>query len=450
MKTTENVMGTKKITPLLLSMSIPPMISMMIQALYNIVDSIFVARLSPDALTAVSLAFPLQNLVLAVAVGFGVGLNACIARRLGAKNQKATDEAATHGFIFTAIHALIFVFIGLFFTKPFIRMFTNNEEIFNMACSYSYIVITCAFGSLFHLFVEKIFQATGDMLIPMLVQGLGAIINIILDPILIFGLFGFPKLGVAGAAIATVTAQIIACLTSFILFFYKNNGVHVKFKNFKFNMQTIKSLYSVAIPSSIMIALPSALVGILNGILVGLSDFGVGVFGAYYKLQTFIYMPASGVIQGMRPIISFNYGAKNYKRMKETVKSALKITVTIMFFGTLLFLAVPTQIMSLFNNEPEILKTGSAALRIISLGFIVSSIAVVLSGAFEALGKGMDSLIVSSIRLLLVIPPLAFILSRFMGIYGVWASFPIAEILASIVAIYLYKKISKDIYKQKS
>lgn len=447
MKTTENVMGTKKITPLLLSMSIPPMISMMIQALYNIVDSIFVARLSPDALTAVSLAFPLQNLVLAVAVGFGVGLNACIARRLGAKNQKATDEAATHSFIFTAIHALIFVFIGLFFTKPFIRMFTSNEEIFNMACSYSYIVITCAFGSLFHLFVEKIFQATGNMLIPMLVQGLGAIINIILDPILIFGLLGFPKLGVAGAAIATVTAQIIACLTSFLLFFYRNNGVHVNFKNFKFNSHTIKSLYSVAIPSSIMIALPSALVGILNGILVGLSDFGVGVFGAYYKLQTFIYMPASGVIQGMRPIISFNYGAKNYKRMKETVKSALKITVTIMFFGTLLFLAVPTQIMSLFNNEPEILKTGSAALRIISLGFIVSSIAVVLSGAFEALGKGMDSLIVSSIRLLLVIPPLAFILSRFMGIYGVWAAFPIAEILASIVAIYLYKKISKDIYK---
>lgn len=447
MNSTENIMGTKKITPLLLSMSIPPMISMMIQSLYNIVDSIFVARLSPDALTAVSLAFPLQNLILAVAVGFGVGLNACIARRLGAKNMKAVEQTATHGFIFTGIHALIFVILGIFITKPFIRLFAQNEQIFNMASTYSYIVIFCSFGQLFHLFAEKSFQATGNMLIPMFIQGLGAIINIILDPILIFGLFGLPALGVAGAAIATVTAQIIACGVSLMLFFQKKNPVKLNFKGFKFNRDIIKSLYGIAIPSSIMIALPSALVGILNGILVGLSDFGVGVFGVYYKLQTFIYMPANGVIQGMRPIMSFNYGAKNHKRMKATVKSALSISGIIMILGTILFMAIPQEIMALFNDSPEILKVGASALRIISVGFVVSTISIVLSGAFEALGHGVQSLIISLIRMLLIIPPVAFILSRFMGLYGVWAAFPVAEVLASVTAIILYKKMSKEIYK---
>ncbi len=449
MNTTENLMGTRKITPLLLSMSIPPIISMMIQALYNIVDSIFVARLSPDALTAVSLAFPLQNLVLAVSVGFGIGLNACIARKLGAKNLKGVEETATHGFILTALHAMTFVLIGIFVTKPFIGFFAQSQEVFNMASTYSYIVIICAFGQLFHLYAEKIFQATGNMIIPMFIQGLGAIINIILDPILIFGLFGFPALGVAGAAIATVTAQIIACLVSFILFFQKNNPVRIKLKGFKFNIDIIKSIYSIAVPSSLMIALPSVLVGILNGILVGLSDFGVGVFGVYNKVQTFIYMPVGGVIQGMRPIMSYNYGAKNYGRMKETIKSALAISGVIMVLGTVLFMAIPTEIMGLFNDTPEILKVGSDAFRIISVGFVVSTISYVLSGAFEALGKGVDSLTVSLTKSLLIIPPMAFVLSRFWGVKGVWIAFPIAEVIATIMAIVLYKKLSKEIYVEK-
>ncbi|MEG2017745.1 MAG: MATE family efflux transporter [Clostridium sp.] len=446
MNTSENLMGTKKITPLLLSMSIPPMISMMIQALYNIVDSIFVARLSPDALTAVSLAFPMQNLVLALSVGFGIGLNACIARRLGSKNYKAVEQTATHGFLLTALHSILFMLIGIFVTKPFLSIFAQNESILNMSCSYTYIVIICSFGQLFHLYAEKIFQATGNMITPMFIQGLGAIINIILDPILIFGLFGFPAMGIAGAAIATVTAQIISCGVSFILFFQKKNPVKINFKGFKFSTDIIKSIYTIAIPSSLMIALPSVLVGILNGILIGLSDFGVGVFGIYNKLQTFIVMPAGGVIQGLRPIMSYNYGAKNYKRMRESVKSALTITGIIMFFGTLLFLAFPKQIISLFNDDPEILRVGVSALRIISIGFVVSTISIVLCGAFEALGHGMLSLKVSLLKSLLIIPPAAFIFSRFIGLYGVWIAFPLAELIASVAAIILYRKFSKEIY----
>lgn len=447
MNTTENLMGTKKITPLLLSMSIPPMISMMIQALYNVVDSIFVARLSPDALTAVSLAFPLQNLVLAVSVGFGIGLNACIARRLGAKNLKAVEETATHGFLLTALHSLCFMIIGIFLTKPFITIFAQNEEVLKMSCTYTYIVIICSFGQLFHLYTEKIFQATGNMLTPMFIQGVGAIINIILDPILIFGLLGFPALGIAGAAIATVAAQIITCIVCFILFFQKKNPVKINFKDFKFNNAIAKSIYSIAVPSSLMIAVPSMLVGLLNGILIGLSNFGVGVFGIYNKLQTFVYMPASGVVQGMRPIMSYNYGAKNHKRMKETVKAAITISSVIMVLGTLLFLAVPKEIISMFNDDPEIIKVGTSALRIISLGFVISTISTVLCGAFEALGKGMLSLRVSLVKSLVIIPPAAFILSRILHLKGVWIAFPAAEIIAAITSIILYKKLSKEIYQ---
>lgn len=446
MNNTENLMGTKKITPLLLSMSIPPMISMMIQSLYNIVDSIFVARLSSDALTAVSLAFPLQNLVLALAVGSGVGLNACIARGLGSKDYKSVEETATHGFILTTLHAILFILIGIFLTKPFLSIFAQNESILKMSCSYTYIVIIFSFGQLFHLYAEKNFQATGNMVTPMLLQGLGAIINIILDPILIFGLFGFPALGVAGAAIATVIAQITACTVALILFFQKKNIIKINFKNFKFNWSIVKKIYTIAIPSSLLIALPSVLVGILNSILISLSDYGVAVFGIYNKLQTFIYMPAGGVIQGLRPIMSYNYGAKNYKRMKQAIKSALTICILIMILGTIMFMAVPQLIIQLFNNDSEILSVGTAALRIISSGFVISTISIVLSGAFEALGKGMLSLKVSLARSLLIIPPVAFICSRFMGLYGVWIAFPIAETTAAIIALVLYKKFSQEVY----
>lgn len=438
-----NAMGTRPVLPLLLSMSVPPMISMLIQSMYNVVDSIFVARLSQNALTAVSLAFPLQNLVLSVAVGLGVGLNACIARSLGAGDPQKANDAAAHGLVFTTIHALLFVLVGIFGTRPFLQMFTTDPEVLEMGCQYSYIVICLSFGSLYHIFIEKIFQATGNMVVPMILQGVGAIINIVLDPILIFGLFGLPALGVPGAAIATVAGQMTACALAVILFVKSSCPVRIRMKGFRLNGALTAQLYGVGIPSGLIMALPSLLVGMLNAILASFSQTAVAVFGAYFKLQTFVYMPASGLVQGMRPIMSFNYGAGRRDRMHQILRCSLLVTGGIMLVGWLLFSLLPGPIMALFGADAEMSAMGASALRIISLGFLVSTIGYVLAGAFEALGKGVQSLTVSMIRQLIVIPPLAWVLSRTFDLAGVWMSFPIAEVLAAVVAVVLYRYTMK-------
>ncbi|HIX12110.1 MAG TPA: MATE family efflux transporter [Candidatus Anaerofilum faecale] len=440
-----NAMGTRPVLPLLLSMSVPPMISMLIQSMYNVVDSIFVARLSQNALTAVSLAFPLQNLVLAVAVGLGVGLNACIARSLGAGDPEKANDAAAHGLVFTTIHALLFVLVGVFGTRPFLQMFTTDPEVLEMGCQYSYIVICLSFGSLYHIFIEKIFQATGNMVAPMILQGVGAIINIVLDPILIFGLFGLPAMGVPGAAIATVAGQMTACALAVALFVKGDCPVRIHMKGFRLKGAVAAQVYSVAVPSGLMVALPSLLVGMLNAILSAFSQTAVAVFGAYFKLQTFVYMPASGLVQGMRPIMSFNYGAGRRDRMHQILRSSLLVTGGIMLVGWLLFTLLPGPIMALFGADARMSAMGASALRIISLGFVVSTVGFVLAGAFEALGKGVQSLTVSMIRQLIVIPPLAWALSKPFGLAGVWASFPIAELLAAVVAVVLYRHTMKHL-----
>ena len=440
-----NAMGTRPVLPLLLSMSVPPMISMLIQSMYNVVDSIFVARLSQNALTAVSLAFPLQNLVLAVAVGLGVGLNACIARSLGAGDPEKANDAAAHGLVFTTIHALLFVLVGVFGTRPFLQMFTTDPEVLEMGCQYSYIVICLSFGSLYHIFIEKIFQATGNMVAPMILQGVGAIINIVLDPILIFGLFGLPAMGVPGAAIATVAGQMTACALAVALFVKGDCPVRIHMKGFRLKGTVAAQVYSVAVPSGLMVALPSLLVGMLNAILSAFSQTAVAVFGAYFKLQTFVYMPASGLVQGMRPIMSFNYGAGRRDRMHQILRSSLLVTGGIMLVGWLLFTLLPGPIMALFGADARMSAMGASALRIISLGFVVSTVGFVLAGAFEALGKGVQSLTVSMIRQLIVIPPLAWALSKPFGLAGVWASFPIAELLAAVVAVVLYRHTMKHL-----
>ena len=440
-----NAMGTRPVLPLLLSMSVPPMISMLIQSMYNVVDSIFVARLSQNALTAVSLAFPLQNLVLAVAVGLGVGLNACIARSLGAGDPEKANDAAAHGLVFTTIHALLFVLVGVFGTRPFLQMFTTDPEVLEMGCQYSYIVICLSFGSLYHIFIEKIFQATGNMVAPMILQGVGAIINIVLDPILIFGLFGLPAMGVPGAAIATVAGQMTACALAVALFVKGDCPVRIHMKGFRLKGAVAAQVYSVAVPSGLMVALPSLLVGMLNAILSAFSQTAVAVFGAYFKLQTFVYMPASGLVQGMRPIMSFNYGAGRRDRMHQILRSSLMVTGGIMLVGWLLFTLLPGPIMALFGADARMSAMGASALRIISLGFVVSTVGFVLAGAFEALGKGVQSLTVSMIRQLIVIPPLAWALSKPFGLAGVWASFPIAELLAAVVAVVLYRHTMKHL-----
>ena len=443
MKQTENIMGTKKVLPLLVSMSIPPMVSMMIQALYNIVDSMYVARVSEDALTAVSLAYPLQNLILAVSVGFGIGLNACVARALGAKNVKETEATAAHGVVLTGLHSILFILIGLLLVKPFIGMFTEDAQIYRMSCEYAGIVLCFSFGSMYHLFAEKIFQSVGNMVFPMFFQAIGAVLNIILDPIMIFGLLGFPAMGVKGAAVATVTAQITAGIIAMVCYLKKCTQVKLDFHGFHFDWEIVKKIYMVGIPSAIMISMPSLLVGALNSILAAFSGTAIAAFGLYIKIQSFVYMPANGVVQGMRPIMSYNYGAGSRKRMMETLKSSLQVAGVIMLLGTVL--ACPGWIMKLFDAGDEMMRLGVPMLRIISLGFVVSTVGCVLSGSFEALGQGMHSLLISMLRQLVIIVPLSALFSRIWGIYGVWMTFPLAEVIAAVAAVILFKRFMKKL-----
>lgn len=445
MEKTENMMGTKKVMPLLISMSVPPMISMLIQALYNIVDSMYVARVSEDALTAVSIAFPLQNLIIAVSCGFGIGLNSCVARALGAKDEKEVESAAAHGFLLSGVHWILFVLMGLFVTGPFLRNFTNNPQIYEMSCQYTQIVLCFSVGSMYHLYAEKLFQSTGSMVLPMIFQGVGAMLNIILDPIFIFGWSKIPAMGVQGAAIATVASQIFAAGLSMIFFVKKCTSIRIHLKGFRFEKKMLWKIYTVGIPSAMMMSLPSVLVAALNSVLAAFSATAIAVFGLYIKIQTFVYMPANGVIQGMRPIMSYNYGAGNRKRMKETLKASLEAVGVIMALGTVLFMAVPQGIMQLFDANAEMVEIGVPMLRIIAGGFLISTVGCVLSGAFEALGKGGQSLVISLLRQLIIIIPFSVIAAKIVGIYGVWATFPAAETIAAAVGCVLYGNFMKKL-----
>ena len=445
MEKTENMMGTKKVMPLLVSMSVPPMISMLIQALYNIVDSMYVARVSEDALTAVSIAFPLQNLIIAVSCGFGIGLNSCVARALGAKDEKEVESAAAHGFLLSGVHWILFVLMGLFVTGPFLRNFTNNPQIYEMSCQYTQIVLCFSVGSMYHLYAEKLFQSTGSMVLPMIFQGVGAMLNIILDPIFIFGWSKIPAMGVQGAAIATVASQIFAAGLSMIFFVKKCTSIRIHLKGFRFEKKMLWKIYTVGIPSAMMMSLPSVLVAALNSVLAAFSATAIAVFGLYIKIQTFVYMPANGVIQGMRPIMSYNYGAGNRKRMKETLKASLEAVGVIMALGTVLFMAFPQGIMQLFDANAEMVEIGVPMLRIIAGGFLISTVGCVLSGAFEALGKGGQSLVISLLRQLIIIIPFSVIAAKIVGIYGVWATFPAAETIAAVVGCVLYGNFMKKL-----
>lgn len=435
-------MKTKPVFPLLMSMSIPMMFSMLIQSLYNIIDSIYVAQLGQTALTAVSIAFPLQNLVISVAVGIGVGITSTISIHLGSGEQEKANKAATLGIACTCIHCILFLLLGLIVTKPFLSLFTTNSEILGDACDYTYIVLCFSFGTLIQVTMEKIFQAVGAMKTTMFLLATGCIINIILDPIFIFGWLQIPALGVKGAAIATIIAQICTAILYLIVYRKKNFAITIHPKYLKMDLTIVKSIYSVGIPSSLMMILPSILVSVLNSILKQFSDLYINVLGIYFKLQTFIYMPANGIVQGMRPIIGYNYGAKDYHRMKSTIRYSLLSAGIIMLLGTLLSMIIPREIFMLFQSDPSLLSAGSTALRIISLGFLISTIGIIFSGTFEAIGKGKESLIISLLRQFILTIPLSLILSRIpsIGVNGVWISFPIGELCASIVAYFLLKK----------
>lgn len=433
-----NKMGTKPVFPLLMSMAFPPMLSMLIQSMYNIVDSMFVARFSQNALTAVSLAFPLQNLVLAVAVGAGVGVNSYISRKLGARDRDAANAAVTHGFLLSFAHASFFVLFGLVAIKPFFRMFTDSPEIISLACDYSYIVVLGAFAQLFHIMVEKLLQSTGRMLAPMLLQTIGAIANIILDPILIFGLLGAPRMGVRGAAIATLMGQILSMTLSLLVFFLRDQDLRMDLKKFRPDLRAVAQIYAVGVPTMLMNALGSLLVTLLNSILIRFSELAVSVFGVYFKLQTFVFMPVSGLTQGALPIMGYNYGAQNRRRLLSTLRCAALVAVGIMAAGNLLFVLIPDKLLLLFNASPEMLEIGVSALRIISCSYIFAAVGLIFSTMFQAVGKGSYSLTVFLMRQLIVVVPLAFLLSRTLGLNGIWLSFPIAEAAGAIAAVLFF------------
>lgn len=436
----ENKMGTTPIPKLILSMSLPAIFSMLIQSLYNIVDSMFVAQISDEAFTALSLAFPVQILMIAVAVGTGIGINSLVSRRLGEGKHEDANSAAAHGLVLAFISWICFALLGLFLTGAFFRNFSDNPVVISMGCNYVYIITIFSIGVFVQISMEKTLQATGNMIYPMLFQLTGALTNIILDPILIFGLFGFPKLGVRGAAIATVIGQIFAMSFSLYIVFRKNHVIHISLKGFKFHGKTVRDIYQVGLPSIIMQSIMSLLAGALNGILISFSEAAVSVLGAYYKLQSFIFMPVFGLTQGVMPIMGYNFGARNKKRLMSALRTGTLIASIIMIAGTLVFMIFPSKLLAPFNPSPEMLRIGVPALRIISLCFIPAALGIMFSTLFQAVGVGIYSLIVSISRQLIVILPVAYFLSK-VGLEYVWYAFPIAEVVSFVVTVLLFKHL---------
>ena len=436
----ENFMKERPVFPLILSMALPMVISMMVNSLYNIVDSFFVAQISEDAMTALSLVYPVQNFINAVGIGFGVGMNAVIALHLGAGNREKANLAATQGLALGVVHTVILTAGSILFMPVFLRFFTDKEAVVDLGIRYSVVVFLFTFFVVTGVAFEKIFQAVGRMKVSMISLMCGCILNIILDPILIFGLGPFPEMGIEGAALATGLGQ--ACSLMIYLAVYFISPIHVRIgrKYLSPDKEMIVRLYSVGIPATLNLALPSVLISALNAILASFSQVYILVLGIYYKLQTFLYLPANGFVQGMRPLVGFNFGAGEYKRVRKIYDIVLCMSGAIMAAGTIICLALPGQLMGLFTDNPETIRTGETALRIISAGFLVSAVSVTSSGALEGMGKGTPSLIISLSRYIVVIIPAAFILSRIFGAVGVWNAFWIAELITAAVAYIVYKR----------
>lgn len=444
METTENKMGVMPIPKLLISMSLPMILSMLVQALYNVVDSVFVAQINESALTAVSLAFPIQNLMIAIAAGTGVGVNALLSRHLGEKNPKEADTVARNGIFLGIISFFIIALLGIFGSHFFFALQTNDREIAEYGTQYMMIITVMSFGLFMEICFERLLQSTGKTFYTMITQGTGAIINIILDPILIFGLFGLPRLEVAGAAIATVTGQIVALIMALFFNLKKNKELNLNMKKFRPNKTVIANIYKVGVPSIIMQSIGSVMVFGMNKILMFFSSTATAVFGVYFKLQSFIFMPVFGLNNGMIPIIAFNYGAKDSRRIKETINLSIGIAVGIMLLGLAIFQIFPAQLLGFFDASKNMLKIGVPALRIISISFIFAGYCIIVGSVFQALGNGVYSLLVSVARQLFVILPVAFIFAKVFGLSMVWWAIPIAEIVSVILSSLLFKRINRQ------
>ena len=438
----ENKMGVMPVPRLLITMSLPMMLSMLVQALYNIVDSVFVAKVSEDALTAVSLAFPIQSLMIAISAGTGVGINALLSRSLGEKDFNSANKAANNGLFVSIVGCIIFAVLGIFGSRFFFEVQTDNPVIIEYGTQYlSIITIFCA-GIFLQITFERLLQSTGRTIYNMITQGMGAIINIILDPILIFGMFGFPRLEVAGAAIATVIGQIAAVCLSFYFNITRNKEIHISLKNFRPDKRIILIIYKVGIPSIIMQSIGSVMTFGMNKILLVFSSTAAAVFGVYFKLQSFIFMPIFGMNNGMIPIIAYNYGARRKKRIMDTARLSFIISISIMIVGLVIFqFGSEFLLKNLFDASDHMLSIGVPALRIISVHFPVAGFCIIASSIFQALGNGVYSLITSVTRQLAVLLPAAYIFASVFGLSMVWWAFPIAEVTSLVLSAFLLKRI---------
>lgn len=436
--------------PLIFSMALPAMISMIINALYNIVDSIFVAKYSQDALSAVSLVFPLQSLVVAIGVGTGVGVNSLISRRLGEKRQLHANSAAEHGIALSIIGGLAFLVVGFGLAKPFLSLFEATESVFTQAVQYSHIAVGLSIFVMISMMCEKVQQSTGNMVIPML-QGLtGSIINIILDPLMIFGIGPFPEMGIRGAAIATIIGQIGGMAIGLWGVFIHQKVLKIQMQQFKWRLQTVKDIYRVGLPGIVMQSVVSVMTAGLNRILIGFSQTAVNVLGVYFKLQTFVFMPVFGLNQGALPVMGYNYGARNGKRLFSAYRIALSSACCIMLLGLVIFQTVPDKMLMLFvdtedaNAAQQMLAVGVPALKTISLSFVGAAFGIINSTLFQAVGRGVASLIVSVCRQLVIILPVAWVLGQWHGLDAIWYAFPIAEVVSVVISYWLLWRMYQD------
>ncbi len=441
----ENKMGTMPIPRLLVSMSLPMIISMLVQALYNVVDSIFVSQINENALTAVSLAFPIQNLMIAVASGTGVGVNALLSRSLGEKNYEQANRAANNSVLLTLCSYAVFALVGIFGSRLFFASQTTDPQIQEYGFQYMSIICILSFGVFAQVNMERLLQSTGLTFYNMITQGTGAIINIIFDPILIFGYFGFPKMGVAGAAAATVFGQIVAMLLGIYFNFKKNTEIKLSLKRMRFHGPTVKMIYIVGIPSILMMSIGSIMTFGMNKILLMFSSTAAAVFGVYFKLQSFFFMPIFGMNNAIVPVIAFNYGARNKKRIMDSMRLGCIAAFVMMMLGLIAFNVIPDVLLRFFNASEDMLSIGCKALRTISLSYIFAGFCIVIGSVFQALGNGVYSLIVSVCRQLLVLLPSAWILAQTAGLDAVWWSFPIAELASIAMSVILFRRI----YRQK-
>lgn len=441
----ENKMGVMPVPKLLVSMSVPIMASMLIQALYNVVDSVFVVRYSEDALAAVSLAFPVQAMMIAISVGTAVGINAVLSRKLGEKSFEEANLVAKNGLFLALLSSIAFMLFGIFGVRSFFAAFVQGGEVMRMGIEYTSIVSIASMGIFFSVTGERLLQATGITVYSMYGQMAGAITNIVLDPIFIFGLLGAPRLGAAGAAIATVIGQVVSMVLMLYFNITKNHEINLSLKGFVPDRKIILEIYRIGLPSIFMQAIGSVMTFGLNKILILFSQAAVSVFGIYFKLQSFIFMPVFGLTNGMIPIVGYNYGARNHKRIVETLRLSVVMAVAIMGLGTLAFWVLPGFILrTLFEASEAMLSIGVPALRLISLSFLPAAVNIVLSSSFQALGRGMYSLLASAVRQLVVLLPLAYLLGTFVSLNALWLAFPAAELVATAIVVTLFIKVYRN------